>query len=247
MLILKNISVEYESKRGNFEAVSKLDLEIKKDEFICVIGKSGCGKSTTLYAIAGLMKVSHGEITYDNKVIDKPGPDRGMVFQKDAVFPWLTVEKNVTYGLRVRKEKMKELDPIADHFINLVGLGKSKDLYPRQLSGGMKKRVDLARAFASNPEILLMDEPFGSVDTMTKESLQLATLKLWENNKKMIIFVTHDIEEALFLSNRTIIMEGPPGRIKKIIDVPFKYPRELKLKNTSEFQELRAEATKLIV
>ena len=239
-LALENMDVSYKVKRGEFKAVEDVNLLINKGEFICIIGPSGCGKTTTLYAIAGLNPISNGKITLDGIAIRGPGAERGMVFQKDSVFPWLTVAQNVAYGLKIKKLPKNEILSIVKHYLEMVGLWESRSLYPRELSGGMRKRVDLARAFANDPEILLMDEPFGSVDAMTKESLQVSILKLWEETHKTVVFVTHDVEEALFLSQQTIVMIGPPGRIKYTMKVPFGYPRNLSIKINPEFLEYRA-------
>jgi NitT/TauT family transport system ATP-binding protein len=239
-LILENVDVTYKVKRGEFKAVENVSLNIKKGEFICLIGPSGCGKTTTLYAIAGLNPISNGTILLDSTAIRGPGAERGMVFQKDSVFPWLTVAQNVAYGLKIKKSPKNEIVSTVKHYLEMVGLWDSRSLYPRELSGGMRKRVDLARAFANDPEILLMDEPFGSLDAMTKESLQVSILKLWEETHKTVVFVTHDVEEALFLSQHTIVMIGPPGRIRYTMDVPFEYPRNLRIKINPKFLEYRA-------
>jgi NitT/TauT family transport system ATP-binding protein len=240
-LSLRSIDVEYRVKKGRFKAVENLSYDITRGEFICVIGRSGCGKTTTLYAIAGLNPIKRGEILLDDEVIKGPGAERGMVFQSDSVFPWLTVEQNVMYGLKLKGMNRHEMNPIVEHYLSLVGLWEARGLYPRELSGGMRKRVDLARAFANSPEILLMDEPFGSLDAMTKEALQVSILELWQESKKTVIFVPHDVEEALFLGQKTIVMVGPPGRITSVLEVPFGYPRNIDLKIDPEFLALRAE------
>jgi ABC-type nitrate/sulfonate/bicarbonate transport system ATPase subunit len=240
-LVLHNVDVSYKMKHGAFKAVEDVNLDISRGEFICLIGPSGCGKTTTLYAIAGLNPISNGEILLDGGAIRGPGAERGMVFQKDSVFPWLTVAQNVAYGLKLKKLPKEEVSITVRHYLEMVGLWESRSLYPRELSGGMRKRVDLARAFANDPEILLMDEPFGSLDAMTKESLQVSILKLWEETQKTVIFVTHDVEEALFLSQQTIVMIGPPGRIKYAMDVPFEYPRDVSLKIETTFLKYRAQ------
>jgi NitT/TauT family transport system ATP-binding protein len=243
-LSLRNIDVEYRVKKGWFKAVEDLSYNIKRGEFICIIGRSGCGKTTTLYAIAGLNPIRRGEILLDDELIKGPGAERGMVFQNDSVFPWLTVEQNVMYGLKLKRMRKAEISQIVEHYLSLVGLWEARGLYPRELSGGMRKRVDLARAFANNPEILLMDEPFGNLDAMTKEALQVSILELWQESQKTVIFVTHDVEEALFLGQQTIVMVGPPGRIKSVTQVPFGYPRDISLKIKPEFLALRAELMK---
>jgi NitT/TauT family transport system ATP-binding protein len=239
-LALKNVEVSYKTKRGYFKAVEDINLEINRGKFISLIGPSGCGKTTTMYAIAGLNPISNGKITLDGTPLKGPGAERGMVFQNDSVFPWLTVARNVAYGLKLKGNKKEEYEPVVKHYLDMVGLWESRTLYPRELSGGMRKRVDLARSFANNPEILLMDEPFGSLDAMTKESLQVAILKLWEEAHKTILFITHDVEEALFLSQRAVVMKGSPGRIVEIMDVPFEYPRDVSLKISPEFLKYRA-------
>ena len=240
-LCLQEVDVDYSIKKGDFKAVRNLNLQIDKGEFICIIGRSGCGKTTTLYAIAGLNPVSNGRILVDGEEIRGPSAERGMVFQNDSVFPWLTVEQNVMYGLKLKGMKRAEMQSIVQHYLNLVGLWEARNLYPRELSGGMRKRVDLARAFANDPQILLMDEPFGSLDAMTKEALQVSILQLWQESKKTVLFVTHDVEEALFLSQRTIVMVGPPGGVERITEVPFSYPRDIELKIQPDFLSLRAE------
>ncbi|HEB13381.1 MAG TPA: ABC transporter ATP-binding protein [candidate division CPR3 bacterium] len=243
-LELKDLHVVYKTRRGNYKAIENVNLNVKKGEFVCLLGVSGCGKTTTLYAIAGLVPISNGKILVDDKPVKGPSANRGMVFQQDAVFPWLTVAQNVAYGPKIKGLRENKRKSIVEHYLKLVGLWSSRTLYPRELSGGMKKRVDLARAFANNPEILLMDEPFGSLDAMTKESLQIATLELWHESHKTVIFVTHDVEEATFLSQRIIIMSQSPGRIEQIVDVPFAYPREVNIKLSPEFTEYRRKLKK---
>lgn len=245
-LTLQNVDMEYRVKKGEFKAVENLNLKIEKGEFICIIGRSGCGKTTTLYAVAGLNPVSNGRILLDGHEITGPGAERGMVFQNDSVFPWLTVEQNVMYGLKLKRTEKAQMQSTVRHYLTLVGLWEARHLYPRELSGGMRKRVDLARAFANDPEILLMDEPFGNLDAMTKEALQVSILQLWQESQKTVLFVTHDVEEALFLAQRTIVMVGPPGRVKSMTVVPFGYPRDIGLKIDPQFLSLRAALMKAL-
>jgi len=248
-LQLKNVDVTYSIRKGDYKAVEDVNLEINKGEFICLLGVSGCGKTTTLYAIAGLVPTSNGEILMNGKPVKGPSASRGMVFQQDAVFPWLTVTQNVAYGPKLKRLEENKRKSIVEHYLKLVGLWLPRTSYPRELSGGMRKRVDLARAFANDPEVLLMDEPFGNLDAMTKESLQIATLELWYESRKTLIFVTHDVEEAVFLSQRTIIMSnssGSPGRIKHIVNIPFDYPREASIKVSLEFTKYRRKLLELI-
>ncbi len=245
-LVVDSLNITYQTRKGPLIAIEELSLEIREGEFLCILGPSGCGKSTLLYTIAGLLKPTSGNILLDGRKVTEPGAERAMVFQQDAVFPWLTVADNIAYGLKLKDIPKSEREKITEQYINFVGLSDAASLYPRELSGGMRKRVDLARAFANNPAVLLLDEPFGSLDAMTKEVLQLAVLKLWTETKKTICFVTHDIEEALFLSQRTLIMTHRPARIKKIIKVPFAFPREKILKTLPEFQNLRREFMELL-
>lgn len=220
-------------------ALKDIDLTISTNEIVSIIGPSGCGKTTFLMIMAGLITPYTGTIMVDGKEVCGPGRDRAVVFQQDAVFPWLTVEENIEYGLKIGnidKEKRKER---VRQYIKLVGLEGFEKQYPKALSGGMKKRVDIARAYANRPDILLMDEPFGSLDAITKGNMQLELLRLWEKEKKTICFVTHDIEEAIFLSHKIIILSSRPGTIKEIFELPFKGKRDMDLKLTNEFQEIR--------
>ncbi len=243
---LININHYFKKEKKPFKVLHEISSTIKKNEFISIIGPSGCGKSTLLFIIAGFFKPTEGTVLHRNVVVTKPNKDRGIVFQADAIFPWLTVRGNIEFGLKslgLPKEKRNE---IADHYIKLVQLEGSENLYPKQLSGGMRKRVDVARTFAINPGVLLLDESFGSLDAQTKEMLQVELLNLWEKEKKTAIFVTHDIEEALFLADKIYVMSSNPGSIYKTIDVPFGRPRNVELKLENEFTSLRHELMDLI-
>jgi NitT/TauT family transport system ATP-binding protein len=221
------------------KVIEDFNLSIYDQELITIVGASGCGKSTILNIIAGLLPPTHGIARINGVEISKPGPERTMVFQDDAVFPWYTVRQNVEYGLRVQKIPKQKRDDLVDHYINLVGLNEAKDLYPRQLSGGMRKRVDVARAIATKPEVLLMDEPFAALDVLTKQRLQEEFLNIWSANRVTVIFVTHDLEEALYLSDRVVVMTPNPGRVRALVEVPFSRPREPDIKTDLEFQKLR--------
>jgi NitT/TauT family transport system ATP-binding protein len=237
---LEHVSRVYDIGKGNtVVAVDDVDLSIDKEEFVCIVGPSGCGKSTLLYLIACLDYPSSGMILIEGEPATAPNPRVGMVFQSDSVFPWLTVRKNVEFGPAVRGIGEQERRSISDTHIKLVGLEGFEDSLPRQLSGGMKKRVDVARAYANNPHILLMDEPFGALDAMTKERLQFELLSIWERERNTVLFVTHDLEEALVLSSRIVVMSRSPNTIQSIIEVPFPRPRDLLLKTSTEFQEYR--------
>ena len=236
-LEIKNLGFAYEINRGSYEVFRNVNINIKNNEFFCIIGPSGCGKTTLLNVIAGFESPTEGTVCEDGIEIKGVSHERAVVFQQDAVFPWLTVYQNVEYGLRVRNVSPKVRGGRVKQFIRIVRLAGFEKAYPRELSGGMRKRVDLARALANNPKILLMDEPFGSVDALTKERLQIELTEIWENTKKTVIFVTHDLEEALFLGDRIAIMQHIKTDIPlKIIDVPFKRPRK---KEDPEFQSMR--------
>jgi NitT/TauT family transport system ATP-binding protein len=217
------------------------DLEVRESELLSIVGPSGCGKSTLLSIIAGLLRVDAGTVLVDGAERTEPGPDRAMIFQEDAVFPWRTVRANVEYGLQMQGKSRAERHRIADEYLRLVGLVDVWDLFPRQLSGGMRKRVDVARAMAVQPQILLLDEPFAALDVMTKEQLQLDFLGVWAKTQLTAIFVTHDLEEALFLSDRVVVMSRDPARVIRDVAVPFSRPRDRTLRTSQEFQELRGE------
>jgi ABC-type nitrate/sulfonate/bicarbonate transport system ATPase subunit len=232
---ISNVTVAYD----NNVVFSNLSLNVAVGEIVCLVGASGCGKSTLLNAVAGLLPVNAGSISIDGAPIDGPGPDRVMVFQEDAVFPWMRVSENVEFGLRIKRmNKEMRRDRIAQ-VLKMVELEGQERAYPRELSGGMRKRVDLARALAVDPEILLMDEPYGALDAMTKERLQIHFLAICEKVKLTALFVTHDLEEALFLGDRIVVLGRNPGRVAAIIEVPFKHPREAPVKRSALFQQLR--------
>lgn len=234
------------TRGGSILALDGIDLVVRQNEFVSIIGPSGCGKSTLLYIGAGLLSPSQGQVFHRGAPVSGPDRDRGMIFQADAVFPWLTVEENVRFGLRVRGVLRAERERIVREYIDLVGLTGWERRYPKELSGGMRKRVDVARVFANNPRILLLDESFGQLDAQTKERLQIELLALWERERKTVVFVTHDIEEALFLADRVIVMTPRPGRFLREVPVPFGRPRPPRLKTEPAFQEIRRELADLI-
>lgn len=242
MIEFKNVGFSYTSKKKNYEVYKNIDLKVRDYEFFCVIGPSGCGKSTLLKNVAGFILPSVGRILDDGKEITNISHERAMVFQEDAVFPWLSVYNNVTYGLKVRYLDEEIIRQNANKYIDLVGLSDCKNLYPKELSGGMRKRVDLARVLANDPRMILMDEPFGALDAFTKETLQEKITQIWEQAKKTILFVTHDIEEALFLGDRVMVMQHiKHGGGYQCYDIDFPRPRDLSLKANPEFQKLRRE------
>jgi ABC-type nitrate/sulfonate/bicarbonate transport system ATPase subunit len=215
-------------------------LSVAPGEFVAILGPSGCGKSTLLRIVAGLDTPTAGTVSLDGRPVTGPGPDRGMVFQSYTLFPWLTVERNIRYGLEERGLPEAEQRAIAARFIERVGLRGFENHWPRQLSGGMQQRCALARALANDPEILLLDEPFGALDHQTRELMQELLLEIWQQDRKTVLFVTHDIDEAVFLANRVLVMSARPGRIKAELPVPLPYPREWLVKTTPEFGALKA-------
>lgn len=224
---LKAIGVTkiFEEGKQKIVALKDFNLEVKENEFTVIVGPSGCGKSTFLYMVAGFEKPTEGKILLDGKPITKPGPDRGIVFQEPALYPWRTVLGNVMFGLEIMgmsKEKAREK---AMQYIRMVGLTGFENAYPHTLSGGMKQRVGIARALAYDPEILLMDEPFGALDAQTRKIMQQELVKIWEKTKKTVIFVTHSVIEAVYLADTIVVMTARPGRVKGIINVDLPRPR----------------------
>jgi NitT/TauT family transport system ATP-binding protein len=223
-----------------FTAIKDLNLEVRRGEFITIVGPSGCGKSTFLDMLAGLNHPTSGEIHIDGKQITGPALDRGIILQGYALFPWRTVWENVAFGLEIKKIPKKERRRISQEFINLVGLQGFEDRYPYELSGGMKQRVAIARALAYDPEVLLMDEPFAAVDAQTREILQDELLRIWEETQKTIVFVTHSIDEAVFLADRVAVMSTNPGTIKEIVDIKLPRPRRVgDIRNSADFTWIR--------
>ena len=240
-LKIYNVYKEYQGRNGKTIALNGVSLDIKENEFICVVGPSGCGKSTLLNIIAGLLEPTSGTVTLDGKVIEGTGVERGVVFQQYALFPWRTVLKNVMFPLEMKKVPKAEAEAIARKYIKSVGLEGFEKSYPKELSGGMKQRVAIARAYAADPEVLLLDEPFGALDAQTRVQLQSELLETWEKEKKTCFFITHDVDEAVILAQRVIIMSARPGRIKKIVDIDIPYPRTQATKTDPRFLELKSE------
>ena len=240
-LKIDNVVKEYEGRNGKTVALNGVNLDIKENEFICVGGPSGCGKSTLLNIIAGLHEPTSGAAYLDGKKIEGTGVERGVVFQQYALFPWRTVLKNVMFPLEMKKTPKAEAEAIALKYIKAVGLEGFENSYPKELSGGMKQRVAIARAYAADPEVLLLDEPFGALDAQTRVQLQTELLETWQKEKKTCFFITHDVDEAIILAQRVIIMSARPGRIKKIVDVDIPYPRTQATKTDPRFLELKTE------
>lgn len=236
---INNVKKVFDSRQGEVVALNGIDLNIYENEFITVVGPSGCGKSTLLNILSGLDKPTSGKVFCDNKEITGTGTERGVVFQEYALFPWLTVKGNVKFGLKLQGIKGKEAEEIAEKYIRLVDLEDFTNHYPKELSGGMKQRVAIARAYAANPSVLLMDEPFGALDAQTRTQLQEELLHTWDTEKKTCFFITHDVEEAILLGQRVLIMSARPGRIKELVDINIPYPRDQKTKMTEEFLEVK--------
>ena len=228
------------------EALLPTTLSIADNDFITILGPSGCGKSTLLRIVAGLDAPTTGEVRLDGQLVMGPGADRGMVFQSYTLFPWLTVEENIKFGLREKSLPAVRQAEIAAHYIAKVGLAGFEDHYPKTLSGGMQQRTAIARALANDPRILLLDEPFGALDNQTRSLMQELLLSIWESERKTVLFVTHDIEEAIFMANRVVVMTARPGRIKAEVAVPLVHPRHYTIKTSPEFSALKAALTEQI-
>jgi len=239
-IIVENLSHTF--GQGTADALTVLEdinLTFTSGSFTAIVGTSGCGKSTILKMIAGLFAPTSGHMTLDGEPIKGTDRKRGMVFQQDAVFPWMTVAKNISYGPRLRGASKREQAEIASRWAENVGLKGFEDRWPRELSGGMRKRVDIGRVYANDPDVLLMDEPFGALDAQTKERMQSDLLAAWQQNQKTVIFVTHDLEEAIFLSDRVVVMSARPGRISHIEPIELERPRDNNMRLTDEFIQIK--------
>jgi NitT/TauT family transport system ATP-binding protein len=248
LISIKRVHKEYKVEKGaNVNALNGVTLDIEKNEFVCVVGPSGCGKTTLLNIIAGLETFDSGSVSMHGQPIVGPAPERGVIFQQYALFPWMTVRKNIEYGLKfirkpvqveqtdasgkkeivtvMQKFTTEEKRRLSDHYIKMVNLSGFENSFPKALSGGMKQRVAIARGYALNPEVLLMDEPFGALDAQTRAQLQEDLLKTWEKEKKTVFFITHDVDEAVLLASKVVIMSARPGQIKEIVDIDLPYPR----------------------
>lgn len=237
VILTENLTKVFFSRRGSVTALQDINLAVKDGEFLCIVGPSGCGKTTFMRILAGLEKQTSGRVYMMSKNPEKPLTS--MVFQGDSIFPWMTVLENVAYGLRMRGVPVKEREKIARQYLKLMGLSKFADAFPYQLSGGMKQRINVARAFVNDPEILLMDEPFGALDEQNRLILQQELLKIWEGTGKTSLFITHSIDEALILGDRVMVMTAHPGKIKAIVDVDIPRPRDiLLLRSSPKFAQL---------
>jgi NitT/TauT family transport system ATP-binding protein len=247
-LLIEGVSRVFSGMRGAaaVRALEPTHLSVAENDFITILGPSGCGKSTLLRIVAGLDRPSAGRIVLDGREVTGPGADRGMVFQSYTLFPWLTVAENIAYGLREKGVPAPERRRVVEAYVEKVGLGGFEHHYPKQLSGGMQQRTAIARALANDPAILLLDEPFGALDNQTRALMQELLLGIWERERKTVLFVTHDIEEAIFLASRVIVMTARPGRIKADVPVDLPHPRHYRMKTTPEFSVLKARLTEEI-
>ncbi|AZG10776.1 ABC transporter ATP-binding protein [Pigmentiphaga sp. H8] len=226
MIAIKHVSQVFAVGKGERHvALSDISLDLRDGEFISILGPSGCGKSTLLYIVGGFVKQTSGSVEIDGRPVTGPGPDRGPVFQEFALYPWKTVLGNVAYGLRQQGVARAPAEARARELLAMVGLSGYENFYAKQLSGGMKQRVAIARTLAYNPAVLLMDEPFGALDAHTRNRLQNDLLKIWERDRKSVLFVTHSVEEAVYLSDRVVVLTKSPGRIKEIVDIDLPRPR----------------------
>jgi len=241
LLTVRGVTKRFTVGDDEVEALAPIDLAISKGEFVCMIGASGCGKSTLLRIIAGFEEPTTGHVAIDGKPVTGPGSDRGMVFQDYALFPWMTVKQNISFGPRQRHLAREEIDKTTDEFVKMVGLERFADRYPNQLSGGMKQRVAIARVLANNANILLMDEPFGALDALTREQLQNELLLIWKRTGVTTIFVTHSVEEAVLLADRVLVMSAGPGRIDSDFRIDLPRPRDV---SSPEFNALRRDVAR---
>jgi ABC-type nitrate/sulfonate/bicarbonate transport system ATPase subunit len=246
MLELKNVVKIYTNNGQQVEAIKNLNLCIKEHEFIALVGPSGCGKTTLLKIIAGLVPCSSGGVFIDGEKIKAPGKDRGLIFQEFTLFPWLTMRGNISFGLDLQKINFQKKTSIVDHYLRITGLQDFAEFYPHNLSGGMQQRVAIARTLANNPKILLMDEPFGALDAQTRSKMQEFLAQLWEADRKTVVFVTHDIEEAIFLADKIFLLSPRPCFIKQEFTINFPRPRTHELKYSEEFSKLKKQIAKYL-
>ncbi len=248
-IVFDRVSVRFPADKGEIRVVEDVSYAIGDREFVSIIGPSGCGKTTTMNIVAGFTKQSSGTVTLDGKPIVGPGPDRGVIFQEYGIFPWLSVRENIAFGLKLAANRTDagEREEICQKYMSLMGLADFANAWPRMLSGGMRQRLALARAYAVKPEFLLMDEPFGALDAQTRMAMQNLLLEVLSSEGKTVMLITHSVEEAIYLSNRIVIMTARPTRVREIIEVPFSYPRTENLHERREFGELRAYVRQLVM
>jgi NitT/TauT family transport system ATP-binding protein len=238
----QNVSMQFPTAGGPLDVVSDMSFGIRQGEFVALVGPSGCGKTTLMNMAAGFVRPTSGRVTLDGSEITGPGPDRGVMFQEYGVFPWLTVEQNIAFGLELKASKVApgERGAIVERYLKLMGLTDFRKAYPKTLSGGMRQRLALARAYAVHPEFVLMDEPFGALDAQTRSAMHDLLLEILHAEGKTVMLITHSVEEAVYLASKVLVISARPSRIREVIDIPFPYPRERALQETPEFNALRA-------
>ncbi len=243
-----DITVRYENPRTGVVtlALDRFSMDVQPGEFLCIVGPSGCGKTTFLYCVDGLLPLTGGRILLDGKPVVGPGRDRAMVFQSPSLLPWRTVLRNVTYGLELQRTPLREALTRAREMITLVGLGGFEHYHPSELSGGMQQRVNLARAIVMGAELILLDEPFAALDAQTREFMQAELMRIWQETRRTAVFITHQINEAIYLADRVIVLSARPGRVKSVLPVEFPRPRELQVKRTPAFLKLEDHIWSLI-
>jgi NitT/TauT family transport system ATP-binding protein len=246
-LRIENVCLRFEPRTGNtITALDGISLQVAHQEFSVIVGPSGCGKSSLLRLVAGLIQPTSGAIFLDGQRVTRPGKDRGMVFQSYTLFPWLTVRQNVEFGLKIARLPVEQRSVISKRLIGAVGLDGFENAFPKQLSGGMMQRVALARALANDPEILLMDEPFGALDSQTRSLMQELLLRIWEQAQKTVLFITHDIDEAILLGDRVHVMTARPGRIKEMVEIDIPRPRHFEMLTAPEFIAIKRRIMALV-
>ena len=245
-ILAEHIDKIYTSGKKSTKAIEDASIDIQDNDFVCIVGPSGCGKSTLLRMLAGLDFPTNGNIIVNDRKVTGPGPDRGMVFQTYTLFPWMSVEDNIKFGLKLKNMPKDKQEEIAKRYLKIIGLEKFAKSYPKELSGGMKQRVAIARALANQPEVLLMDEPFVALDPHTKSMMQLLMREIWEKEHPTVVFITHDIDEAVFLANKIYVMSARPGKIMKEVNVYLPHKRTLELKDSTEFIKIRKDINSLL-
>jgi NitT/TauT family transport system ATP-binding protein len=243
------VSLSFDTPKGKLNVVENVSYGIDDGDFIAVIGPSGCGKTTMMSMLAGFQKPTTGRVLFDGAPVRGPGPERGVIFQEYGVFPWLTVKQNIAFGLTLKANHVpvSEREAICGHYLELMGLADFANSYPKHLSGGMRQRLAIARAYAVKPQFLLMDEPFGALDAQTRANMQNLLLRVLATEGKTVMLITHSVEEAIYLASRIVVVTARPARIKEIIDVPFAYPRDESIQERKEFGELRSHIRELVM
>ncbi len=248
-IVFDHVSVEFATTGGPLRVVEDVSFSVADREFVSIIGPSGCGKTTMMNIVAGFVQPTGGSVTLDGKPVGGPGPERGVIFQEYGVFPWLTVEENIAFGLNLAANRLPEAErkEIVQRYMALMGLSDFARAYPKTLSGGMRQRLAIARAYAVKPQFLLMDEPFGALDAQTRSNMQDLLLEVLAAERKTVMLITHSVEEAIYLSSRIIVVTARPSRIRTVIEVPFPYPRDEGLHERPEFGELRSHVRDLVM